>query len=187
MVSREGLRRDGLRAYEIGRLRSASRVVVLLAPLTTICLIERRGRVACVCTSLALVALAVWLRWRNRGGVHAVSLGLQAGSLPLLLGFALDSSGLECGLAGHSRLCTALAVLVGGTAGGWISSRKRQSMRSPWNWGTGAVAMLSASLGCLRLGVVGLSGVYLGLASAIGLLTIFARARGPRHIAAPRP
>lgn len=177
-MGREGLRLHGLRAYELGRLRHASRIVVLLAPLAAVCLMERRGREACLCISVALVALAVWLRWRNRQGVHAVSLGLQAGSMPLLLGLALDSSGLECGLVGHSTLCTGFAALVGCTAGVWISFGERRMQRPPGAWVTAAaVALLSASLGCLRLGVVGLAGVYLGLASGMGLLTVVARVR----------
>lgn len=184
MVSREVLRLQGLRAYEVGRLRNASRIALLLAPLTAVCLLERRGQIACACSGMALVALAVWLRWRDRRGVDAVNVGLQAGSLPLLLALALGNSGLECGLAGHSTLCTALAVLVGGIAGGWLCYGQRQSSRSPWSGVTAAaVAMLSASLGCLRLGIVGLSGVYVGLASGVGLLTVLARARGPRPVA----
>lgn len=152
--------------------------MLLLAPLTAVCLVERRGRAACVRLAVALVALAVWLRWRNRQGVAAVSLGLQAGSMPLLLGLALDSSGLECGLVGHSTLCTGFAALVGCTSGVWISVGERLTQRPTRSWVTAsAVAMLSASLGCLRLGVVGLAGVYLGLASGLGMLTVAARLR----------
>lgn len=173
MVSREHLKQHGLRAYEGGRWRSAARIVLLLVPLAALCLLERRGRMACFCSSIALFGLAIWLRWRNRDGVDAVSLGLQAGSMPLLLGLALGGSGAGCGLTATSPLCIGFALLVGGTAGVWIGVGERQLDGQPWSSiAAGAVAALAASLGCLRLGVVGLAPVFSGIALGIATLSL---------------
>lgn len=66
MVNREQLRARGLWAYEMGRLRAASRIALLLVPTAAVCLLEARGREACACSSVLLVSLAIWLRWRDR-------------------------------------------------------------------------------------------------------------------------
>ena len=165
MVSREQLRIEGLRAYELGRLRSASRIAIVLVPLATVCLFESRGRAACACVAAILLSLCVWLRWRDRRGFEVVTTGLQAGSIPLLAGLALDRLGIECGLAGAASYCTGFAALVGAGAGSYIGVRERHW---PGRLGSlctaGAVAALAAVLGCVRLGLVGVAGVVAGIA-----------------------
>src|SRR5688572_6643201 len=123
MVSREQLRHQGLRAYEVGRLRTAARIAIVLAPVASICLLETRGRPACACVAAALIGACIWLRWRDRRGFEVVSSGLRAGSIPLLAGLVFDRLGIECGLAGASTYCTVVAALVGGVAGALIGAR----------------------------------------------------------------
>ena len=165
MVSREQLRIDGLRAYELGRLRSASRIAIVLVPLAAVCFFESRGRAACVCVAGVLFSLCVWLRWRNRRGFEVVATGLQAGAVPLVTGLALDRLGIECGLAGGASYCTALASVIGLGAGAYIGARERQWRGRIQSVITaGAVAILAATLGCVRLGWVGVSGVVVGIA-----------------------
>lgn len=177
MVSREQLRTDGLRAYELGRLRSAARVAVVLIPLAAVCLLESRGRAACACVAVALIGLCVWLRWRNRRGFEVVATGLQAGSVPLVAGLALDRLGIECGVAGAESYCTVLALLIGCGAGAYIGARERQWRGRLQSVATaGAVAVLAATLGCVRLGFVGVSGVVAGIALG-ALLTARASAQ----------
>ncbi len=165
MVNLEELKMRSLRAYELGRLRSASRIAFLLIPLIALCLVERRGREASTCTALVLLGLAVWLRWRDRIGAENVTTGLLAGSLPLASGLFLDSVGVECSLAGGSVFCNGFALLVGTVGGALIGLRGRQRRERLYNWLTaGSIAVLSASLGCIRLGVVGVAGVIAGVA-----------------------
>jgi hypothetical protein len=107
MVSREQLRATGLRAYELGRLRSAARIALVLLPLSALCLMESRGRETGACLAGLLLALAIGLRWWHRRGIESVNTGLLAGSLPLLSGLLLQSLDLECGWAGGDVYCTA--------------------------------------------------------------------------------
>jgi hypothetical protein len=176
MVSREQLRAQGLRAYETGRLRVASRIALPLVPAAAICLVESRGRGTCACLAFMLLGLAIWLRWRNRRGFEAVTTGLLAGAVPLMAGLALDRFDLQCGLAGGSTFCSAFAVLLGGAAGVVIAVRERKGRWQLWSAVTAAgIAALAASLGCVRLGVVGLASVVAGI--ALGLTVAAATAR----------
>ena len=165
MVNLEHLRLRGLRAYELGRLRSASRVAFLLVPLTALCLVEKRGREACACVALLLLGFAIWLRWRHRIGSENVTTGLFAGSLPLIAGLMLDEAGLSCSLGEGSVFCNAFAVLVGAAGGVLIGLHEHVWRARLYNWLTaGGIAVLAASLGCIRLGAIGVAGVAAGMA-----------------------
>jgi hypothetical protein len=165
MVSREQLRLQGLRAYEFGRLRVAARIAFVVVPVGSLCLLESRGRPACACVVAALLAVCVWLRWRDRRGFEVVTRGLQAGSIPLFAGLVFDRLGVECGLAGASTYCTGVAALVGGAAGTLIGARTPDARERLWSSITaGAVAALAAIVGCVRLGLVGVVGVVAGIA-----------------------
>ena len=164
MVSREQLRMEGLRAYELGRLRVAARVAVVLIPLAAVCLMESRGRTVCGCVAAALVGACILLRWRDRRGFEVVATGLRAGSVPLVSGLALDRLGIECGLAGAAAYCTLLAALMGGAAGAYIGTRQCQWRERFWSVVTAAaIAAMASALGCVRLGVVGALGVIGGI------------------------
>jgi len=164
MVTPEELTARGLRAYEFGRLLAACRVALVLVPLATLCLVERTGREMCACAGVLLFAAAVWLRWRDRSGTEAVRTGLIAGSIPLFAGLVLDRLGLRCGLAGSDSFCAVLSVLLGGGAGALIAVKQpRVGARVSSFVTAGAVAALAATLGCVRLGVLGLSSMLAGM------------------------
>jgi hypothetical protein len=176
MVSRERLRAQGLWAYETGRLRAALRVAPVLIPAAAVCLLESRGREACACLAVLLIGLAIWLRWKNRRGFEAVTTGLLAGSAPLVAGLALDHFDLQCGLGGGATACTGLAILLGGAAGVFIAFRESKGRRQLWSAVTAAgVAALAASLGCVRLGFVGLASVIAGIAMGMAGAAVTAR------------
>ena len=164
MMSPEELTARGLRAYEIGRTLAALRVAFIVVPIAAVCLIERTGREACACLAVLLLGTAVWLRWRNRHGTEAVRTGLFAGSFPLVAGVVLERLDLRCGLAGAESFCTTFAVLLGTGAGMLISvTESRLGARASSVLTAGAVAGLAASLGCVRLGVVGVASMLVGV------------------------
>lgn len=165
MVSREQLKLQGLRAYEFGRLRAAARIGFVLIPVAAICLLESRGRPACACVAAALLGVCVWLRWRDRRGFELVTRGLRAGSIPLFAGLVFDRLGIECGFAGESTYCTAVAALVGGAAGALIGAYTPDAQERLWGFITAAtIAALAAIVGCVRLGLLGVVGVVAGIA-----------------------
>ena len=167
-MSREQLRLQGLRAYELGRLRSACRVAFVLLPLCLLCLAHERGREPAACAAGLLLSAAIWLRWRDRCGVESVRSGLLAGSLPLAAGLGLQALGVRCGWAGEGACCTGFALLIGAAAGVWIGLREQRWQGRLSGWlAAGLIAGLAASLGCLRLGSVGLVSVIAGMALGI--------------------
>lgn len=180
MVNREQLKTNGMRAYEAGRLRAAARVTLLLVPAALLCLLETQAREACACLAVALLGLAVGLRWWDRQGVENVTTGLTAGIVPLFFGMALDHLGLRCGFTADSSLCAALALLAGGCAGAYIGTGERRSPRQLRSWVSSTmVAALAASLGCVRLGTVGLASAVAGI--VVGTALTAALGRRWRH------
>jgi hypothetical protein len=164
MVNFERLTARGLRAYELGRLRFASRVALLVVPAATVCLLEPAGRSACGAFTLLLLLAAVGLRWRNRRGAASVETGLIAGGIPLVAGIVLSWCDVRCGLTGSEAYCTAMSVVLGLISGVTVSLRRaRLGERSFSAVVAGGIAALAASLGCVRLGALGLAGIIVGI------------------------
>jgi hypothetical protein len=170
MVNLDRLSARGLRAYELGRARVAARVALVVFPAVAICLLEPRGRPTCACLAVALCALSVWLRWRDRRGTQAARTGLMAGGIPLLAGLILARFGVRCDDAAQTSLCTCVSALAGVGAGVLIAVREAtdvapaESRPRFSSWLTALViAGLAAGLGCVRLGVAGLAGAAGGM------------------------
>lgn len=155
----------GLRAYELGRVWKASRVALVVVPMAALCLVESRGSAVCAWLALVLLAVATWLRWRDREGMEAVTAGLVAGVLPLVLGVVLARFDVHCGFTGGDTYCTAGSALVGTLSGLGIPSPKARWRRRLGSViSAGGVAGLAATLGCVRLGVVGVASMVVGIA-----------------------
>jgi len=185
MANLEHLKTLGMRAYELARLRRASRIALLLAPLTVACLAEPRERQACASLGAALLGWCVWLRWRSRRGSELVNIGLLAGSIPLLLGVAQSALGVDCD-EGAAELACLLACALGGLAGGVLIALRAPAWRAPSAsfagsagsheigrrnaWAAaqaGGIAALAAGLGCLRLGAAAFLAAALGVVAGI--------------------
>jgi hypothetical protein len=163
MVNLETLTARSLRRYEVGRLRMAARIALVLLPLVAACLLEPVGRETSACCAALLLAVAIWLRFRNRAGVESVTTGLLAGAIPLAAVLVLTRLDPGCAVAGAFSYCTGFSLLVGGAAGAVVALRERSTpVSSHWVVPVG-VALLTASLGCLRLGLASVAGVALGM------------------------
>jgi hypothetical protein len=149
----------------------AARVAVVLAPIIFVCLLEPVGREACACCAALLLGASVWLRFRNRVGLESVTTGLLAGAIPLAAALVLKQADPGCTTAGLISACTAFSVLIGGAAGALVALRERLSPSVPTSWLLVAgVALLTASLGCARLGLASIGGVAVGL--LVGRLSV---------------
>jgi len=165
MVSPEELTARGLRAYEAGRLVAALRVALVIVPVTVLCLLEPEGRETCACLAVVLLGSAVWLRFRDRRGMQAVTTGLLAGAIPLLAGITLSRFDLRCGLAAGDTFCSAFSLLLGSGAGVFVSLREaRWGSRLSGLVTAAAISALAAALGCVRLGLFGLVALFAGIA-----------------------
>jgi hypothetical protein len=165
MVTRDQLKAGGLRAYEQGRVRTALRVAWFLVPVSLLCALETGAGETCACVGTLLLGAALYLRWRDRRGVNAVSAGLVAGSLPLVVGLALARLSPTCANAPLWSLCTAICLTVGVPSGIWLGVRAaRGSFGMAGALTATGIAALAASLGCAELGVAGIVGAAAGLA-----------------------
>jgi hypothetical protein len=165
MVNLELLAARGRRAYEMGRLMTAARVALVLVPVAALAMIEHRARSGCACCAAVLLALAVWLRWRDRRGWESVETGLFAGAVPLVAGLVLGNLGVACDVRIDAASCTALSVAVGAAGGAVIAWREAKG-KAPHGsvLMAGAVAALAAGVGCLRLGAASVAAAVGGLA-----------------------
>jgi hypothetical protein len=164
MVNLETLTARSLRHYELGRLRMATRVAIVLVPIAAVCLLEPIGREACACCAALLVATSVWLRFRNRAGVESVSTGLLAGGIPLAAALVLTRIDPGCATAGLVSYCTGLSLLFGAAGGAIVAMRERRGVPlSGHRLLAIGIALLTASLGCVRLGIASMAGVAVGL------------------------
>jgi hypothetical protein len=171
MVDLEALKTRGLRAYEVGRLRTAAHIAVFIAPAFAVCWLLADDRETCSCLAVLLTGIAVWLRWRDRRGADDVTLGLVAGLMPMTAGLALGAFEVTCG----EPVCLALSAAAGVAAGAWIALHGRRSSAPLVSlFAASVIAALAASIGCVSLGVLGMTGVVAGIAagSSLGALRL---------------
>ena len=129
MVNREQLRKDALRAYEIGRLRSAARAAWVLVPATIVCALGTGAGERCACLGVLLLTVAVFLRWRDRRGADNVRNGLLAGVLPMIAGLAVGRLAPGCARASLFSACTAVCLSFGILARCFLRRGGRRSGR----------------------------------------------------------
>jgi len=177
MVSREQLRRRGLRAYETGRLWMAARAAWVLVPAVLVCALVTGASETCACVGVLLLSASVFLRWRDRRGADSVRDGLLAGALPLFVGLVVARLVPACADAPLLSACTLVCLALGLSCGVWLGRRLAERAAPPWAWlGAVGIAVLAASLGCVGLGIAGVCGTSIGL--LLGSLSAQVRARG---------
>ncbi|HET7542168.1 MAG TPA: hypothetical protein VFK05_20010 [Polyangiaceae bacterium] len=142
----------------------AASVALVILPVVAACLLDPAFRERSACCASALLAAAIWFRYRDRRGVEGVRVGLLAGSLPLALSLLVTHVDPACAAAGPWSSCTAFSLLIGGASGVLISmlSSTRDAARASWLIAV-PIALFAASLGCLRLGVASVLGAAAGL------------------------
>jgi hypothetical protein len=151
MVDLDQLKGSGRRAYELARLRMASRVALYLVPIAVISMWAAADRETCGCLAVLLLLVSIGARYRSGAGIREVRAGLYAGTAVLLLAWGLAWAGwLAAPWAG------APLALVGFVAA-WLTCRGPRLA-----WMGMLVASLMAGLGCVDLGPA-TAGVVAGL------------------------
>lgn len=175
MVDQEELRKRALRAYEFGRLRMSSRVLLFLVPLVTVCTLLSANPQACAYLALVTVGLALGLRWLDRRGVQAVDMGLKSGMLPLLVSIAL----MQLGCSSDPTLCTSMCIVAGTLAGAWMGNELHRRRADIFVWlASVSVALIFAALGSIDLGLVisfSLAAAYIVSSALIAIVLHFRR------------
>ena len=155
------LRRQAMRAYEVGRLRFAARVALVIIPFAVLCAQETGAYTKTAIIGGTLLLLAVILRWHSRGGVQAVATGLGSGAVPAFAALALCRFAPSCPPEVALGLCAGAGLLSGGIAGR-SAMRRTAKARAPWT-AAAIIAVLTAALGCIALGLSTVAGAAIGL------------------------
>jgi len=180
MVDLDRLARDAQRTAEWSRARMAARACAVIVPLIAIAVIAGGAVAPCACLGALLLVTACGLRWWSREGVDAVRLGLAMGAVPLAVASLLPVCGLHCARPGQLGAAEWVCVLAGVAAGVGLAvladrERHRWRMRT---LATG-VAALTATLGCVPLGVTTLVVTLASViaAAAVATIPVLVRAR----------
>lgn len=157
------LQRRAKFVYELARLRAAARVVVVAFVLTALCTWETGAVLRSAGLGLALFVVATALRWRLSRGFQAVSVGLWAGSVPLIVALGLCRFAPFCPPNVAFTVCGSVGLVSGLFMGREFAAAKHLTSR---HWlGASIVAILTATMGCVALGV----GTAVGAASGVML------------------
>jgi hypothetical protein len=156
------LRLSARRAYEMGRLQSALRLGAAAAALAL------PGLLYCQATALAALCLAAFAlvvvagRVRGEGYEEGARAGMLAGVLPCLIPAVLHVA--------NPALCAALCTnrpwlcAAGGVVAGVILGLRSRTAGGLPFWASALVALgFASALGCLPAGVLGFTGLVLGV------------------------
>src|SRR5262249_19390214 len=167
------IRADARRAYEIGRLIAASRVAVVVIPLTALCarLTDAPGR--CLVAGGGLLAAAVAVRWRQDRGVAIVDSGMATGIVPMVTAIVLCRIALSWSGGAAIAVCTAAGFTAGGLVGRVPPAGDFRTL--PWMTAS-LIAGLTAALGCVGIGL----GTAAGAAAGVVLGAVVTASLMPR-------
>lgn len=161
-MNNEARMKQAKRAYELGRLRSAARVLFLIVPLALFSMFTSTNVFFASLTGSILAGAAIAFLWRGQTLGHGVMPGIWAGVLAFTMHFAADAAGLpHKGLIG-SAVCLA-SGLMGGIVLGVLLTKRHTLSRISLGIGIG-IATLVTVLGCAPLGPSVLFHVVLALA-----------------------
>jgi len=174
MVDVEALAARARHVAARSRLRMACRVGLAIIPLACAPLASGANTGACACLALALFAVAVYCRWRDRTGLDAVTTGLLLGIVPLAAALVLRACGIQCAQLWALTEAEAVCLGAGATAGiaaSLVVVRASQQRRRRWLI-TILVASLTAALGCAGLGAAGVLSALVALVAGATVVWI---------------
>ncbi|WP_437781503.1 hypothetical protein [Sorangium sp. So ce1097] len=168
MVDLDALARKARRASEYGRARAALRVAPPIAAAALVAIAAGVDATSCLVFATALLATSVALRWWSRPGALAVQTGMTVGALPLAAGALTALLGAVCDLADPFRTCASGCLAAGFIAGfgaTWLAGTHPVAHPARHALLAGAIASLTAAVGCAGFGAGSLLAVLGALAA----------------------
>ena len=151
MDDRKDLLGRARRAYEIGRLRMAMRVLAVLVPISVVCVALDREVLTGYGLPILLGLALIGLRWHSRQGLLIANVGLTAGLLPMMAGLVQSHAGM---MSTSPMVCLAICGTSGLLAGSWAGYALGNTRPGPTHFLiVSLVALGTAFLGCTSLGV----------------------------------
>jgi hypothetical protein len=153
------------RAYEIGRLRWATRVAWVVLLLVAVSFAAVGGSPVSAATGALLLVTATALRWRGGASTAAaVRAGLAAGLIPFALLLTLKCGGALCMVGDCMTHCARFCAFGGLAAGVLLAVRARHHRDHVAGFliAASAVAALTGLLGCFVGGLTGMAWMVMG-------------------------
>lgn len=159
------------KAYECGRFIAAAKYLWFVLPIFLIALCTCGSAELPLIIGCILAISVVALKWRGEEYGFSVGPGLIAGAIAFSIPLILHVLEICCQNNLEVFFCTVSGILGGGILGFLVSKSKRPHKMRALGFAI-AVASLTASLGCISLGI----GATMGLFSSIAVagLSIFA-------------
>lgn len=165
MTELEPLRQRARWTYELSRLAVAARIAVPVLALTALCATETNAGNRTLALGATLLVVAWMLRWRLYRGSELVAVGLWAGVMPLAAALVLCRFAPYCPPTAAFGLCASLGIIAGVV----IAKQSAPFASTTPQWlATLAVSMVTASMGCLALGI----GTALGASAGVVVGTV---------------
>ena len=161
------IRSRAQRAYELGRLRFATKVLVYVVPMVLLASWSNATSMAWnAAIGAALGVLTVGLLWRGEAHGRAVGTGLVSGAIPLLAPLTMQATGHCCIAGACSTVCLPLCTGAGLAAGIIVGMRAASEQQAPGRFALSAigVAALTGALGCTGMGLAAVAGMVAALA-----------------------
>jgi hypothetical protein len=174
-----GLRSRARLAYERGRLAHGAQALWLALPMLLIGLAVNGGTLLSCSAGVAMIALAVGLRWRGGTVGRAVMPALIAGLPPLVLPLWMRAGG-HCCMGGMCWSLCMVGCIVGGAFAGLmvgLASAAEREQRGAFLLSATAIAGLAGVLGCTMAGSAGMAGMALAVLATSWPVALLARAR----------
>jgi len=170
------LERRARRAYELGRLRSALRLLPFVVLATVAALASGRPITLALPIGGALLALCLGLSFAGRAPGRAVVPGLLAGGAALVMPLLVATVGHACFGPACMPFCLPACVVGGAIAGAVIARMAVAQGPDPAFLAPAlAIAALTGSLGCTISGAAGVVGMLAGVVAAGAPLLVAAR------------
>jgi hypothetical protein len=152
-------------AYELGRLRAASRVGWVVAPVALIAAPVGGQPAFTASMAVALFMVAGALLWRGQEYGQAVVTGMLAGAAPLLLALFMRGAGHECQREFCFSANIPMVVAGGLVAGAAVALRAARlaARRLAFVLSGCLIAGITGSLACIFSGLAGLVGMSIGV------------------------
>ncbi len=166
--------RRARRAYELGRLRVACRVLVLVAAVTVMTGVVGGPRRAAVLAGL-LSVVGVGLRWWGGPAGRGVVPGIVGGSTVMLALVMLRDYGVACETTpSYGVMCVGAGLGAGAIL--WRSLPRESNELAPSAVWAASIAGATTALGCAPFGL----GASLGVAAAVVIGGIGVTVLAPR-------
>lgn len=180
MVDLDSLARRTRRAAEWGRLRAASRIVIVVLPLVLFAFLVGAHAPAVAGIGIVLLASCIALGWWDAEGARAARSGLKLGAIPMTAALVTVAAEGWCDPNGSIALCGVGCLLAGMIAGGgsaWHAVRTAPARRLVTWAKVGVVASLTTALGCVGLGLGSALAVIAAVAAGAAVAWAPVRAR----------